>query len=237
MERDLENAVHSFLSPDNVLSLRNCALKFGVPRSTLHRHVNGGTTRSEGHASQRLLSSDEEQALKKHICHLASLGWAPSYTMLTYIAQRYLWSRHEDSRYQLGKCWAQRFVSRHTELTTTWSIGQDRKRLEAARSGVIPYWLEAFRSICVEYGVQRSDIYNMDEKGTVLGTGGRTRVIVRVSHRQLDRQTRVPGNRDFVTLVDCVGIEGGFLTPMVICKAKGVDPNLFRGLQFSMYTL
>jgi hypothetical protein len=92
---------------------------------------------------------------------------------------------------------------------------------------VIPHWLKAFQSIRVEYGVQRSDIYNIDEKGTVWGTGGRTRVIVRVSHRQLDRQVRVPGNRDFVTLVDYIGIEGGFLTPMVIFKAKGVDPGLF----------
>jgi hypothetical protein len=119
MENALADAVHSFLSPENDLSLRNCALKFGVPRSTLHRHVNGGTNRSEGHASQRILSGDEEYALMKHICHLASLGWALSYTMLTYIAQRHLQARHEDNQHELGKCWAQRFVSRHAELTAT----------------------------------------------------------------------------------------------------------------------
>jgi hypothetical protein len=61
-------------------------LQFGVPRTTLQRHMYGDNTRAEGHESQQLLKDYEEEALKNYICHLYSLGWAPSYPIVTYIA-------------------------------------------------------------------------------------------------------------------------------------------------------
>jgi hypothetical protein len=62
----------------------------------------------------------------------------------------------------------------------------------------------------------------MDEKGFVLGSSDRTRLVVRSGHRQIDRQRKTAGTRDFMSLVEVVSIRGHRLSPLVIFKAKRV---------------
>ena len=81
-------------------------------------------------------------------------------------------------------------------------------------------WLEQLQRLREHYGIHPHDIYNMDEKGFVLGKLDRAKVIVRASKRTMDRLRRQPGNRDFVTVVETVGVSGRMLTPLVIFKAK-----------------
>jgi hypothetical protein len=70
----------------------------------------------------------------------------------------------------------------------------------------------------------------MDEKGFVLGTSQKETIIIRVNHRHVDRQRRFPGNRDFITVVETVGVTDGLLKPLIIFK--GVTAPIFYNPRF-----
>lgn len=74
-------------------------------------------------------------------------------------------------------------------------------------------WFE-FRTTLLLYNVAEDDIYNMDEKGCMKGIGDNTRVIV--PRRDLEAQSTQPGNRDWVSIIECVSANNYLLPPFVI---------------------
>jgi DDE superfamily endonuclease len=64
-----------------------------------------------------------------------------------------------------------------------------------------------------EYGIVWEDVYNMDEKGIALGLIDNAKIIC---HRHdLKHYALQPGNRDWASLIECVGI-GGFTLPAYV---------------------
>jgi len=58
----------------------------------------------------------------------------------------------------------------------------------------------------------------MDEKGCPLGVIGKTKVIVGRGERK--RYMTQCGNREWVSLIECINITGAVLDPFVIFKGK-----------------
>jgi hypothetical protein len=73
----------------------------------------------------------------------------------------------------------------------------------------------------MEYGIKSRDIYNMDEKGIQLGIDKRTMVLVERDQKSV--QQVEDGNRELVTVIECVSADGHVLPPSVIFKAKTRD--------------
>ena len=216
----MELAVAQAISPSNTSSLRQIARQFEVPLSTLAVKVKGRPGHSEGHLIQQKLSAEKEEGLVRHLGRLADQGWAGSLSLLHQLANGLVQARTEDPKQKVGIRWHLRFLKRHPELSTAWSSSVGSKRAEAGASGVLQPFLERLLSLRERYHVEAGDIYNMDEKGFVLGSGARIKVVVRSPSRETDRQRRTAGNRDFVTVVETVSTREVLDAPMVIFKAK-----------------
>ena len=216
----MENAIAQANSPENIFSLRQIARDFGVPYFTLHDRVHARPNRSQGHKSQQKLTEEEENALATHLVRLASHDWPPSLRLLRQIASTLLRRRAGDKSAQVGRNWHLRFLKRHPELSEAWSTSLGSKRAEAGESGHIVPFLECLQALRLKYNVAVDDLWNMDEKGFILGFGERTRLIVRVSHKEIDRQRRTAGNREHVSLVKGVFARGERVSPLIIFKAK-----------------
>jgi hypothetical protein len=66
--------------------------------------------------------------------------------------------------------------------------------------------------------VKPENVYNMDEKGFVLGQALKCKVIVRAG-RKNPRYVQ-DGNREMVTVIECVSADGRVLPPMYIYKGS-----------------
>lgn len=114
-----------------------------------------------------------------------------------------------------GKNWTTRFIERNDFKTV-----YDRK-LDAARAynndrETARVFFKDFLATIKKYDIQAPRLYNMDEKPIILGFAASSRVIVpkQASHKS----TRQPGNRDFLTVIECICADGTAPPPLVIFK-------------------
>jgi hypothetical protein len=152
--------------------LKKTAEKYGVNRSTLGRRWRGRTgSRKEGYDRQRKLHPQQELELVKYIEELGVNGLAPTREMVrnfaSNIAQKYV-----------GECWVSQFLTTHRiDLTSKWTTGIDRVRHQANSGVKYHLYFELIRQKMSEYDIPWDKVYNMDEKGVLIGLVGRSKRI------------------------------------------------------------
>ena len=70
-------------------------------------------------------------------------------------------------------------------------------------------------------------MYNMDEKGFLLGVHNRTEVIVR--HRRRLSIENTDGSREWITLVECTCANNFMLPPLVVHRGKELSWLVYGG--------
>jgi hypothetical protein len=80
-------------------------------------------------------------------------------------------------------------------------------------------WFELVRRTIDENGIQPEDIYNFDETGFAMGLISTAKVVTRAEYYGR-RSVLQPGNREWVTSIECVGATGFILPPTIIFKAR-----------------
>jgi hypothetical protein len=92
---------------DEDFSIRGIAKKHGVEYSTLRRRWTGQTgPRAAGHASQQLLSPQQEEGLVEYIGGLTAYGIPPTRAMIRNFASNI-------SKQHVGNGWVTRFINRN----------------------------------------------------------------------------------------------------------------------------
>jgi DDE superfamily endonuclease len=104
------------------------------------------------------------------------------------------------------------------ELKTKYINGLDKNRFAAQDPIIISDWFKLFNNTIKEFNIHPSDIYNMDEKGFMVGMLQRTKVII--SKYQIAKYMMEPGNREWVSLIECISLDGRLLFLWVIFKGK-----------------
>ena len=70
----------------------------------------------------------------------------------------------------MGKNWVDRFVKRHSiDLISHWATGLDRNRLKADNAFMYSLYFELMKRKIEQYNIDSRYIYNMDEKGFLIG--------------------------------------------------------------------
>jgi hypothetical protein len=80
-------------------------------------------------------------------------------------------------------------------------------------------WFNLVQKTTLKYGIHEDDIYNFDETGFAMGLTATAKVVTRAEYYGR-RSLLQPGNREWVTAIECTGASGYSLPPMVIFKAK-----------------
>ena len=94
---------------------------------------------------------------------------------------------------------------------------------------IIKGWFDLFMRLKTEFNVQDEDIYNMDKKGFMMGVIAKMRVMVSKYEFGGKYMTQC-GNRDWVSLIECVSLDGRVLKPWIIFKAKVKQKAWFEAL-------
>jgi Tc5 transposase DNA-binding domain len=149
---------------------------FGVSHTSLYGRTKGAPSKTESMQAKQLLCPGEEECLKDWCIQLAKWGWPPRICQLRAMATELL--RAKSSKEELGIHWQSRFFSRFPELKTTYINGLDKNRFSAQDSIIISAWLDPFKNTVRENQIHLLDIYNIDEKGFILGMLQYTKVII-----------------------------------------------------------
>ena len=129
------------------------------------------------------------------------------------------------SRKKIGEHWVQRFRSRHPDLKAKWTTGLEKCRAQSLNQTAVNDFYQTLRNVIEDYDIPEKNIYNMDEKGIQLGLGAR--VLALVDRDQKTVYQVEDGDRELVTMIECVAADGTAIRPSVV--VKGVRRNLEWG--------
>ena len=167
--------------PGEQLVLAEFARKWGVTRSTLSRRWRRVTgPKSDGYAHQQALSQQQESELVRYITELTKQGQPPTREMIRNFSS-------EVAHQQLSESWVTRFINRHKiDLISKWTTAMDCTRHLADSKSEYCLYFELLHQKITEYHLEARDIYNMDEKGFLIGLIGRSKRIF--SRRQWEKK-------------------------------------------------
>ena len=119
---------------------------------------------------------------------------------------------------QLGKRFIDRFRKRHVALSSSFTQDINCKRALAGNSILLNHFFNSQIEIQSRYHILLENIWNMNKKGFLLGVSSREKVLCR-STRKNPRLVQ-KGGREWITLVEGIGVEGQRIAPYVIYKVE-----------------
>src|SRR5450432_4507289 len=179
----------------------------------------------------QLLSVGEEEAIVSWIKQLGEWGWPPRVLQLRKMATELLHAK--GSKEELGIHWTDRFFARHPELEAKFYGGLDRQRALALDPDILTAWFNLYKENITKYNINQCNIYNMDEKGILMGLLHKTKVIVSIleARKGAIRGRIQPRNQEFVTLIECISRTGRLLSPWITFKGKQHNAEWMQVLQ------
>lgn len=209
-------AIHAYKS-QKIRHKSKAAGIFGVPRSTLQERLAGIKPRSETRANGHKLTALEEEVLAKRLLDADKRGFSIRPEFLRGMAQILLRERTRDSSITVGVNWAYKFVKRHPALCTRYNRRIAYQRAKQEDPKVINQWFATVREAIQEHGIHEDDIWNFDETGFAMGLCTTSKVITAVERCERPRRV-IQGNREWVTIIECVSSKGISIPPWVILK-------------------
>jgi Tc5 transposase DNA-binding domain len=176
--------------------------------------VLGGKSRHEAHADEQLLTPAQEEILVKWIKVQGHRGVPMTYRSVAHAAG-------EISGKPVGEVWPKRFRKRHPDLKMKKTTGLEKARAKALNPSAVNGFYDMLSDVIKEYDILPENIYNMDEKGIQLGIGAR--ITAMVDRNQKTVYSIEDGNRELVTVIECICADGSVLHPSVIFQ--GVRRN------------
>ncbi|OGE47182.1 hypothetical protein PENARI_c057G04216 [Penicillium arizonense] len=209
-------------------AVRAAARVFDVPESTLRTRLKGSTNRAETRANGHKLTEIEEESLKKWILSMDSRGAPPRPSIVRRMANLLLAARGSTPTTSVGQNWVANFVKRHPELSSRFSRRYDYQRAKCEDPKIIYEWFNLVQKTILQYGIDPDDIYNFDETGFAMGLIATAKIVTRAEYYGR-RVLLQPGNRAWVTTIECINASGWALPPCVIFKGKVYIESWFDG--------
>jgi hypothetical protein len=171
------------LEPSEKLIYAQIARKYSVAVSTLsQRHRGVSSSRAIKAQNQQALHPQQEQELLRYIERLTRQGLPPTRPMIRRFASSI-------ARKELGVHWVDRYIERHqVDLISRWATGIDRSRHQADLGLKYKLYFDLLIDKISQYNVEPRHIYNMDEKGFMLGVLTRSK---RVFSRRLYKEGKI----------------------------------------------
>ena len=140
------------------------AREYGLDRSTLSKRFTGGAQSHQTKCqNQGLLSPAQEKTLVQYINKLTDRGIPPTPAMILNFVHNIVGKRP-------GKSWSYRFCKRWTSvLDSRYLTTLDAARYKADSRRSYELYFELVQSKIQQYEIKAHNMYNMDEKGFLIG--------------------------------------------------------------------
>lgn len=122
-----------------------------------------------------------------------------------------------------GKNWASRWLKKYSDtVISQYSTGMDSDRKRADKAYKYALYFEHIGRKIKQYNLSPGQIYNMDEKGFMLGILSKEpRIFSKSAYEQgIYKQFLQDGSREWITTIACICANGTALSPALIYAAK-----------------
>jgi hypothetical protein len=107
----------------------------------------------------------------------------------------------------VDKNWVSRFINGQSELQTKWNRKFHSQRAKCKGPITITVWFKLVEETRQRYGIAEQDVYSFDKTGFMMGVAATSKVVT--SADTVGRAVTVqPGNRDWVTTIECINASG-----------------------------
>jgi hypothetical protein len=117
-----------------------------------------------------------------------------------------------------GDCWLHNFHKWTPSLVVKVACPLEAPRTQSLNNTNITAYFNMLCTLITQYNILPQNIYNMDEKGVMLGKGLRQHVLVDWNIKTV--HSIEDGNRQNITIIKCVCADGSSIQPCVIFKGK-----------------
>ncbi|OQD75008.1 hypothetical protein PENANT_c160G06905 [Penicillium antarcticum] len=207
------------IQKQDIRAVREAARIFEVPETTLRRRLKSSTNHAFSSAKNLKLTEIEEESLQKWILSLDSRGAAPRPSIVREMADLLLAARGSTPPLTVGQNWVTNSVKRHPELSSRFSRRYDYRRAKYEDPKIMIEWFNLVQKTISQYGINPDDVYNFDETGFAMGLIATAKIITRAEYYGR-RSLLQPGNREWVTAIECISASGWALPPCIILKGK-----------------
>lgn len=229
MMSELDVAVQAALQDlidEKYPSIRAAAAAYSLTYSTLWNRVNHRPNRRESHADQQLLSPIQENRLVLWILDLEQQGHAPTHAQLREMALKI--SIQSGGPSQIGTNWIQRFIRRHSSISTKIGRRMDALRVQSANPTDLRAWYHGFQALVQKEKVNIADIWNMDETGLTLGLVNANGRVLGTSRTKRTYKKAPGASREWVTTIETISASGETIQPLVIFKGRSLQTSWFK---------
>jgi DDE superfamily endonuclease/Tc5 transposase DNA-binding domain len=211
-------------------SAYDASKQLNLNNKTLNNRLTKKTkSRVEAREGQQILSKAEEQALVRWVTQITRSGHPARHPTVREMAEALRMQRHckvdncteaADVKLDrpLGQQWVNRFLKRHPELQTIPGRTIEGSRVKESSEEKLTRWFNEFKRVIDEYKVDPKNIYNMDETGFSIGTMQASVIIINKAIRT--QFQAAPGRQEWVSIVECVSMDGRAISPMTIYKGE-----------------
>jgi phage terminase large subunit-like protein len=138
--------------------------------------------------------------------------------MVSHMANLLLASRGITPLSTVGQNWVTNYINRHNTLKTAYFRKYDKQRAKCENPTIISKWFDRVRAVTAQYNILSEDIFNFDETGYAMGVIVTAKVVTGIlTHHTVHIQ---PGNRKWITAVECISAVGWALPSILIFAGK-----------------
>ena len=209
------------------LSVRQAALEYDVPRSTLGDRVTGRVLPGSKSGKKRYLSDEEEDELVQFLLNCASVGYPRSRMEVIAIVQQICDQRNIDAVVSHG--WWERFCSRHPKISLRSAAVLSYARVRGASQEAIDEYFDILENILnTEYDLldKPGSIFNMDETSMPIDPKA-FKVVTAKGEKNPSYVSS--GRKSQITVVGCISAAGVTIPPMVVWDRKTLHPDMAIG--------
>lgn len=207
------------LKNDQIRSVRRAAIVYNVHRSTLRDRLKGHQFQQEHRNASHRLSLTQESTLIEWILSRDLRGTPPRPSHVQEMANIILQTDSPTPPRPIGKNWVSEFIKRRDEIKSRFARKYNYQRALCEDPKVISSWFELLQKTKLEWGILDEDIYNFDETGFAMGLIAATKVVTR-SNMPGKPHLIQPGNREWVTTIECINSRGWSIPSTIIFKGK-----------------
>lgn len=204
---------------DRTIPLKELARRFNIPATTLRNRNEGMLSRKDSDAKKHKLTEIEEDTLEEWIIYQNMTGYPPRHCHVREMANCLLAGRGTQPPEKVGVNWLTRYLNRNDVLLSKVAKPLDYVRAKGESPEDFEKWFKSVKTTIDDLGIVQDDVYNFDETGFAMGALAATKVIT-ASEARDDVTIIQPGNREWVTTIECISAGGFALPPFIIFKCS-----------------
>jgi hypothetical protein len=228
----LEQALRSIKQSEKTIG--EAAVEYGIPKTTLHRHLRGKSMKKPGIASGRcpVLNDKFEQELVDHIKHMQRImfGLTPMEVrrIAFQLAERNHLKHPFSHKTQLaGEDWFLSFCNRHPEISLRRPEATSMSRVIGFNEKQVKGFYEILKEEMTKYEVDASRIWNVDESG-LTSVHKPPKIMAIKGMKQVGKLTSGERGKT-ITVICCFNAAGTYVPPTMIFPRKNMNDRLMKG--------